>query len=66
MRSLLCSRHGAGEGPAAEQDTEATSQNEVVRQKEYLEKTVVSLKNQLSQVETLNKSNSAKMLKENR
>ena len=63
--SSLCNKH-AGECPASEQDTEGTSQNEVVRQKEYLEKTVLSLKNQLNQVEQLNKSNSAKMLKENK
>ena len=40
--------------------------NEAVRQKEYLEKVVSSLKNQLKQMEKLNKLNSAKMLRDNK
>lgn len=55
-------------GETGEVDTEADSstQNEVVRQKDYLEKTVLSLKSQLSQVEQQNKSNNLKMFRENK
>ena len=48
-----------------EQDDEDID-HEAVRQKEYLEKTVISLKNQLSQVEHQNKSNNLKMFRENK
>ena len=47
-------------------DTEVSEKTETVRQKDYLEKTVLSLKSQLSQVDQQNKTNSAKMLKENK
>ncbi len=50
-RSSLLSfyfQHGGGEGLGEGQE-EANTQGEVVRQKEYLERTLVSLKNQLSQ-----------------
>ena len=66
VASGLCSKYGGGTGQVSEQDTELSEKNETVRQKDYLEKTVVSLKNQLSQVEQQNKTNSAKMLKENK
>ncbi len=46
--SGLCGRHGLGAG-AEEEQTEG-SNTEVVRQKEFLDKTVVTLKNQLNQV----------------
>ena len=64
--SILCSRYGGSEGGDTEHDADTTTQNEVVRQKEYLEKTVLSLKNQLSQVEQQNKSNNLKMFRENK
>ena len=56
-------------GETGEVDTEtgdSSTQNEVVRQKDYLEKTVLSLKSQLSQVEQQNKSNNLKMFRENK
>jgi hypothetical protein len=49
-RLLFCvfTQHGGAEGLGEGQE-EANTQGEVVRQKEYLERTLVSLKNQLSQ-----------------
>ena len=64
--SVLCSKHGASEAAEADTDADSTTQNEVVRQKDYLEKTVLSLKSQLSQVEQQNKSNNLKMFRENK
>ena len=64
--SALCSKHGAGDGAEAEQDADSSTQSEIVRQKDYLEKTVLSLKSQLSQVEQQNKSNNLKMFRENK
>ena len=62
----LCNKYGAGPGQTPEADTEVSEKTETVRQKDYLEKTVLSLKSQLSQVDQQNKTNSAKMLKENK
>ena len=66
VASSLCSKYGVGSGQTAEPDTEVSEKTETVRQKDYLEKTVLSLKSQLSQVDQQNKTNSAKMLKENK
>jgi len=64
--SSLCNKFGVGAAHTTEQDTELSEKTETVRQKDYLEKTVLSLKSQLSQVDQQNKTNSAKMLKENK
>ena len=66
--SSLCNKFGAGAAASntTELDTELSEKTETVRQKDYLEKTVLSLKSQLSQVDQQNKTNSAKMLKENK
>ena len=45
---IVVLQHGGGEGLGEGQE-EVNTQGEVVRQKEYLERTLLSLKNQLSQ-----------------
>ena len=60
----ICSKYVTGNNTLNED--EETTDNEAVRQKEYLEKVVTSLKNQLKQMEKLNKLNSAKMLRDNK
>ena len=60
----ICNKYVAGNITLNEE--EETTDNEAVRQKEYLEKVVTSLKNQLKQMEKLNKLNSAKMLRDNK
>ena len=45
---IVVVQHGGGEGLGEGQE-EVNTQGEVVRQKEYLERTLLSLKNQLSQ-----------------
>lgn len=62
--TTLCNKYVSGN--AAIHEEEDTMDNEAVRQKEYLEKVVSSLKNQLKQMEKLNKLNSAKMLRDNK
>ena len=64
--AVLGSKFGAGDGADADSEADSSTQNEVVRQKDYLEKTVLSLKSQLSQVEQQNKSNNLKMFRENK
>jgi len=64
--TVMCNKYGASDAVDVETDADTTTQNEVVRQKDYLEKTVTSLKCQLSQVEQQNKSNNLKMFKENK
>lgn len=64
--SVLCNKYGVSDGVDVETDADTTTQNEVVRQKDYLEKTVMSLKCQLNQVEQQNKSSNLKMFKENK
>ena len=64
--SGLCSKYGGSEGGDTDHDADTANQTEVVRQKDYLEKTVISLKSQLSQVEQQNKSNNLKMFRENK
>ena len=64
--SVLCNKYGVSDGVDVETDADTTTHNEVVRQKDYLEKTVMSLKCQLNQVEQQNKSSNLKMFKENK
>ena len=64
--SALCNKYGVSDGVDVETDADTTTHNEVVRQKDYLEKTVMSLKCQLNQVEQQNKSSNLKMFKENK
>ena len=59
----LCSRYVSG--PAVEEEEESR-EDETMRQKEFLEKVVASQKNQLKQLEKLQKLNCVKMLRDNK
>ena len=59
----LCSRYVSG--PAVVEEEESR-EDETMRQKEFLEKVVVSQKNQLKQLEKLQKLNCVKMLRDNK
>ena len=63
---MLGTKFVPGETGEVDTESDSSTQNEVVRQKDYLEKTVLSLKSQLSQVEQQNKSNNLKMFRENK
>ena len=64
--AVLGTKFVPGETGEVDTESDSSTQNEVVRQKDYLEKTVLSLKSQLSQVEQQNKSNNLKMFRENK
>ena len=64
MATKICNNYVSGTTVPVEDDD--SMDNEAVRQKEYLEKVVTSLKNQLRQMEKLNKMNSAKMMRDNK
>ena len=59
----LCSRYVSG--PAVVEEEESR-EDETMRQKEFLEKVVASQKNQLKQLEKLQKLNCVKMLRDNK
>ena len=59
----LCQRHLAGAAVVAQEEPR---EEEATRQKEFLEKVVVSQKSQLQQLEKLQKLNCVKMMRDNK